>query len=284
MPLYASVRGSHPELQPVLGLQNVGITIGDTEYLFSVRTSSFPGTDIPMYFIDCPALFGRPVLYTFDTDEHRRFLLFTRAAIESCMRLKFIPDIFHCNDWHTALLPMYLKTVYASIPALVHARSVLTIHNIGYQGIMPAAVGADLGLGSAEAQLDAADRAAGVINPLKNGIKFADVVTTVSPTYAREICTTELGMGMQQALAARSNGVVGILSGVDCREWDPRRDRHLTVHFDAQDLQGKFTNKERLLASTHFALDVRTPLISMVTRLIQQKGIDLLVEALGQWG
>ncbi len=279
MPLYASVRASHPELQPVLGLQNVGITLASTEYSFSVRTSSFPGTGIPMYFIDCPAMFDRPGLYTADADEHRRFLLYTRAAIESCMRLKFIPDIFHCNDWHTALLPLLLKTIYASQAAFARTRSVLTIHNIGYQGIMPAAGGADLGVGG-EALLDPGDRAAGVINSLKTGIKFADVVTTVSPTYAREICTTELGMGMQQTLAARSNGVVGILSGVDYREWDPRRDRNLTVHFDAQDLAGKFTNKERLLASTRLRADARTPLISMVTRLIQQKGIDLLVEAL----
>jgi starch synthase len=280
MPLYASVRNSHPELQPVLGVQHVGITIGTTDYAFSLWTASFPGTDIAMYFIECPALFDRQAFYTFDPDEHRRFLLFTRASVESCQRLGFVPDVFHCNDWHTAFLPLYLKTVYSSEPAFAHVRSVLTIHNIGYQGVMPAAAAADLGLGAAEARLDAADHAAGVINPLKTGIKFADVVTTVSPTYAREICQTALGMGMQETLAGRVNGVVGILNGVDYREWDPRRDRHLTVHFDSGDLRGKLTNKQRLLASTGLEIDPRKPLISMVTRLAEQKGIDLLVDAL----
>jgi starch synthase len=282
MPLYAPVRDSHPELQPVLGLQNVGITIGTTDYSFSVRTGSFPGTDIAMYFIECPALFDRRAFYTFDPDEHRRFLLFTRASLESCRRLGFVPDIFHCNDWHTAFLPLYLKTVYSSIPAFAHVRSVLTIHNIGYQGVMPAAAAADLGLGAAEDWLDASDRAAGIINPLKTGIKFADAVTTVSPTYAREICETALGMGMQETLAARPNGVVGILNGVDYREWDPRHDPHLTAHFDSKDLSGKLVNKQRLLASTGPDVDPRKPLIGMVTRLAEQKGIDLLVDALPQ--
>src|SRR5260370_41131469 len=110
-----------------------------------------------------------------------------------------------------AFLPMFLKAMYSSAPEFEHWRSVLTIHNIGYQGIMPAAAVADLGLGRFEDRLDAADLADGVINPLKTGINFADVVTTVSPTYAREIRETPLGMGMQIALGKRRNGVVGIL-------------------------------------------------------------------------
>jgi starch synthase len=280
MPLYAPVRRAHPELRPVPGLQNSTIALGATNYSFSVLTASFPGTDIPMYFIDCPELYDRSAFYTVDPDEHRRFILFTRAAIESCQRLGFVPDVFHCNDWHTAFLPLYLKTLYASLPGFAEVRSVLTIHNIGYQGILPAAAVADIGLGWGASLLDAADLAAGIINPLKSGIKFADVVTTVSPTYAREICETALGMGMQETLRARAKGVIGILNGVDYREWDPRCDPHLTVHFAASDLRGKFTNKQRLLASTGAEVDPTKPLISMVTRLADQKGLDLLVEAL----
>jgi starch synthase len=280
MPLYASVRNAHPELQPVLGLQNIGLAIGSHHYSYSIRTASFPNTGIAMYFIDCPALFDRPTLYTEGSDEHRRFLLFTRAAIESCQRLNFVPDIFHCNDWHTAFLPLYVKTLYALIPAFAHVRSVLTVHNIGYQGVMPSAAIEDLGLGSVARQLDPGDFAAGIINPLKCGIKFADVVTTVSPTYAREICETDLGMGMQQTLLARAQGVVGILNGVDYSEWDPRHDPYLTVHFAPNDLRGKFSNKQRLLAAAGIGLDPAVPLIGMVTRLAEQKGIDLLMEAL----
>ena len=107
MPLYASVRRACGALKTVPGLQEVGIIIGNRVYAFSVRTASIPDTRIAMYFIDCPELYDRPSVYTGDPDEHRRFLLFTRAAVESCLRLGFAPDVFHCNDWHCAFLPLY---------------------------------------------------------------------------------------------------------------------------------------------------------------------------------
>src|SRR5258706_7468915 len=280
MPLYSAVRAAHPELQPVLGGEQIPMTIGTTEFRFSLQTASFPGTDIAMYFIDCPALYDRAGFYTTDPDEHRRFLLLTRATLESCRRLGIAPDIFHCNDWHTAFLPLYLKTLYSSDPVLAAARSVLTIHNIGYQGIFPSTAAADLGLDRVDAYLDAEDLAHGVINPLKTGIKFADRVTTVSPTYAREICEGPLGMGMQATLRARPDRVVGILNGVDYRDLDPRRDPYLTAHFGPQDLCGKQTNKELLIAAVHLDMAVSLPLIGIVTRLAEQKGLDPLVGAL----
>ena len=280
MPLYSVVRAAHPELQPVLGIQQVPLALGGTEYRFSLYTASFPGTDVAMYFIDCPALYARDRFYTSDPDEHRRFLLFTRATLESCGRLRLWPDIFHCNDWHTAFLPLYLKTLYASDPALARARSVLTIHNIGYQGVMAGAAAADLGIDSPETHLDAEDLARGIVNSLKTGIRFADRVTTVSPTYAREICDGPLGMGMQATLRARGDRVVGILNGVDYADWDPRHDPHLTAHFGPGNLNGKRINKEALVAAGRLDVDIAKPLIGMVTRLTEQKGIDLLFDAL----
>jgi starch synthase len=258
----------------------MALSIGPKSYVYSVQSARLPGTEIPVFFIDCPELFDRPALYTFDPDEHRRFLLFTRAAIESCRHLGRVPDIFHVNDWHTAFLPLFLKTIYAGEPEFADSRSVLTIHNIGYQGIMPAAAAADLGLGSFEDRLDASDIAQGVINPLKTGINFADVVTTVSPTYACEIRETPLGMGMQEALGQRRNGVIGILNGVDYREWDPERDPHLAEHFGPADLRGKLANKRALLTSAELDLAPPQPLVGMVTRLAEQKGIDLLFDSL----
>jgi starch synthase len=279
MPLYAAVRARHPELQPVLGAQQIPLSIGGTEYRFSLQTASFPGTDIQMNFIDCPALYDRAP-YTADPDEHRRFLLFTRATLEICRRLELKPDIFHCHDWHTALLPLYLKTLYSTNPLLAPARSVLTIHNIGYQGVVQSGAAADFGLDGAETLLDGEDLARGVINSLKTGIKFADRVTTVSPTYAREICDGPLGMGLQGALRARADDVAGILNGVDYREWDPRHDAHLTAHYGPQDLHGKRTNKELLIGGAGLDAVPERPLIGMVTRLAEQKGIDLLFDAL----
>jgi starch synthase len=280
MPFYASVRRAYPATDVVLGVQNVALTIGNRMYAFSVRTARLPHTDIAVYFIDCPELFDRPAIYTRDPDEHRRFLLFTRAAIESCLRLGFAPDIFHCHDWHSGFLPLFLDTIYAPVPLFAGSRSVLTIHNIGYQGVISRDFLDDLGLAHAERLLDAADLQQGVVNPLKTAIKFADTVTTVSPTYAREITETSLGMGMEPTLRARPNPVVGILNGVDYREWDPRHDRYISAHFSPEDLRGKSIGKRELLAQLGLDRAQECPLIGMVTRLASQKGLDLLVDAL----
>jgi starch synthase len=280
MPLYAIVQRNHPELQPVPGVQQVALTIGSSQYAFSLKTAKFPGTDIAIYFVDCAALFDREGLYTTGPDEHRRFLLFTRATLEGCRRMRLAPDIFHCNDWHTAFLPLFQKTLYASDQSILTAKSLLTIHNMGYQGLMASSAVTDLGLGSASSQLDQADMAQGVINSLKTGIKFADRVSTVSPTYAREICAAPLGMGLQTALRARADRVVGILNGVDYQEWDPRHDPHLSAHFGPKDLRGKLVNKKKLIATSQLTLPASRPLIGMVTRFTEQKGIDLLFDTL----
>jgi len=280
MPLYASVRAGPWRFTPVDGVQAVPITIGATHYAFSLLEARFPDSPQSAYFVDCPPMFARPSLYTTDPDEHRRFLLFTRAVIESCQRLKFAPDVFHCNDWHTALLPLLLRTVYAWDHLFADTRSVLTIHNIGYQGIMPRGATADLGLGLGESLLDRLDLQRGIINPLKNGIKYADAVSTVSPTYAREICSAPLGMGMEEVLRERTDGVTGILNGVDYREWDPRVDPHLDAHFSPDDLSGKAENKRRALEAHGLPLDPGQPLISMVSRLTDQKGFDLLFDVM----
>lgn len=280
MPLYPVVRREHTELARIERLREIPLSLGGAEYAFSVYTTTLDRTDIPIYFIDCPAMFDRPVLYTTDADEHRRFLLFTRAALESCRRLGLAPDIFHCNDWHTAFAPLYLKTLFASDASFAKAKSVLTIHNIGFQGMMPSSAVGDLELGLAWTQLDQADLTRGVINSLKTGIKYADRVTTVSPTYAREICDAPAGMGLESALRARTDRVVGILNGVDYEVWDPRHDPYLRTHFGVQDLSGKQVNKDLLTKAVGLTLPPNLPLIGMVSRLTVQKGIDLLFEAL----
>jgi starch synthase len=280
MPLYAAVRRAHPELRPVANVTGVSVALGNTHHTFSLQSSTLPGTEVAVYFIDCPEMFDRPNLYTTDPDEHRRFLLFTRAVLESCRQLNFAPDVFQCNDWHTGFLPLYLKTLYAAEPLFTRSRSVMTVHNIGFQGSLPAAAVGDLGWGAAVSLLDQGDLAAGSVNSLKTGVKYADRVSTVSPTYAREICDTALGMGLETVLRARADGVVGILNGVDYAEWDPRHDPHLEVHFTPSDLRGKTVNKRSLLARTGLSIAAELPLIGMVTRLTEQKGIDLLVETL----
>ena len=280
MPLYRNLRTGPWSLADVASVSQVAFSVGGIRYEFSLKTAVLAGARHQVYFVDCPPMFDRRSYYTDDADEYRRFLIFTRAVIESCQRLGFAPDIFHCNDWHTALLPLLLRTVYSWDRLFAASRTVLTIHNIGYQGFMPASARADLALGPGEALLDSADLAAGIINALKNGIKLADAVTTVSPTYAREICAGALGMGMQDVLRARPDGVTGILNGVDYSEWDPRWDQYLKSHYSADDLRGKADNKRGLIASAGLAIDPAVPVIGMVGRLTEQKGLDLLMAVL----
>ncbi|HKF96756.1 MAG TPA: glycogen synthase, partial [Steroidobacteraceae bacterium] len=280
-PAYDFIDRSACAAEPVAGLAQIPLTLGSHTYEFSVLRASLPQS-ATAYLIDCPELYARGPIYTSDPDEHLRFLALTRAALSVCLRLRFAPQIIHCNDWHTAFAPLYLRTVYASEPLFARARSVLTIHNIGYQGIFPAALVADLGL-SAQARplLYQPELAAGRINALRHGILYANTITTVSPTHAREICTDEYGMGLQDSLRVRAaeGAITGILNGVDYDEWNPRRDRYLPLHYDADTLEVKGQLKRQFLARRKLDAAPTVPLAGIVTRLAVQKGIDLMFDA-----
>ena len=165
-PLYASIdRGRFP-MRSVDGLQNVPLQIGPHHYVYSIVTTRLPGSDAPVYLVDCPVLFARPVIYTTDPDEHLRFLAFTRAVLAACQRMQWSPQILHCNDWHTAFGPLFIRTVLEGDPHFARTRSVLTIHNIGYQGIFSSAAIADLELGPKSYLLHQDDLRAGYIYAL----------------------------------------------------------------------------------------------------------------------
>ncbi|MGH8325390.1 MAG: glycogen synthase, partial [Steroidobacteraceae bacterium] len=280
LPLYSSIDLASIPHVPVEFLQDVALAIGPHRYRFSVESARLPGTEAAVYLIDCPALYSRGRIYTTDADEHLRFLALTRAALECCQRMGWSPEILHCHDWHTAFGPLLVKSVFAWDRLFQPTRSVLTLHNVGYQGVFDAGAAGDLDLGARGSLLHQDDLAAGFINSLKHGILYADAVTTVSPTYAREIRTPEFGMGLESVLAARGDAVLGILNGVDYGEWDPRTDRYLPQHYDATDIAVKGALKRELAARLGLTLGPRTPLAGMVTRLVDQKGIDLVIEAL----
>jgi starch synthase len=280
MPMYSSIDLRPLEVHPVDFLQDVPLELGSHRFRFSILMARMPGSSLVLYLVHCPALYDRPGIYGGSADEHRRFLLLTRAAIESCQRMGFAPQIFHCNDWHTAFAPLYLRSIYAWDGLFAATRTLLTIHNVGYQGIFSAAVASDLGLGSHAHLLHQDDLRHGRINSLKHGIIYADVVSTVSPTYAREICTEQFGMGLESTLRMRPGGVIGILNGVDYGEWNPETDRYIPYHFNAADLSGKEKTKRHLLQNLRIDSRRRTPLLGIVSRMTVQKGFDLLFEAL----
>ncbi len=280
MPFYSSINVSGLAITPVDYLQNIPITIGSRHGHFSIDTTVLPGSGLPLYLLRCPDLYHRERLYTQDDDEQRRFILLARAAIEMCQHMGFAPDIFHCNDWHTALIPLYLKTVYAWDSLFARTKSLLTIHNIGYQGIFDAGIIGDLGLSGAGHELHQEDLAAGMINFLKTGVLHAHHVSTVSPTYAREIQGDEYGMGLQALLRARNSTLSGILNGIDDQEWNPATDPLISANYTAQKMAGKKVCKKALLDELGLDGSTERPVVGIITRLTGHKGINLMQKTL----
>jgi starch synthase len=279
MPLYSSIGLTALGASHVDVAQDVPLTLGSHSYRFSLLEARLPESAVPLYLIHCPAAFDRPSIYTTAGDEHLRFLILQRAALESCQRLAFAPDIVHCNDWHTALMPILLKTAYAWDRLFAGSKTVMSIHNIGYQGVFPAATMYDVGT-DIRWLVDPIVGPSGSINWLREGIRHADRVSTVSPTYAREICTPSGSHGLDFVLRARGDGVVGILNGVDYTEWNPATDRYLKHRYSREDLSGKGETKRGLLDWLNLPVPPTTPLLGIVSRMTVQKGFDLLFDSL----
>ncbi len=281
MPLYGKIDSEAYEFTPVDFLHDVHLRMGDHTFVFSVFVGRAPGSDVDVYFIHCPQLYHGDHVYTGEWDEHLRFALLTRGAIECCQRMGWGPDIFHCNDWHTALVPIYLKTLYSWDQLFARTKTVLTIHNIAYQGVFPEEVITNLGLDEYRHLFFQADLEKGAISFMKTGILYADVITTVSKTYAREIQTDAYGMGLEGLLRQRAGTVIGIVNGVDYSQWSPQEDTLIPYNYGVDDVaEGKAKNKHHLIEATGLIYDEDAPLIGIVSRLTSQKGFDLTFEAL----
>ena len=276
IPFYSAIDTKSLEIAPDPSLQNLSIRIGNHHLNYSIDTTTLPNTALKIYLLRCPELYDRPSIYTDGSDEHLRFILLSRVAIEMCQHMGFAPDIFHCHDWHTALTPLYLKTLYAWDSLFENTRSVLTIHNIGYQGIFDARILHDMGLQDSPEKLYQEDLALGRVNFLKTGVLYADLLTTVSPTYANEILGSTYGMGLQDLLRQRQDSLVGILNGVDTDEWNPRKDALIPYPYDARAISGKKKNKQALMQELELDSSDDIPLLGIVSRLTSQKGIDLI--------
>jgi len=235
----------------------------------------------PFYLVDCPALFDRDGVYgdggEDHPDNHIRFAVLARAAL-ALVRHVFRPQVLHCHDWQAALAPVYLRTIFRYDPTFAHLKTLLSIHNLGYQGIYPRSILPEIGLEdslASEAGLDFYGR----INLLRGAICSSDLLSTVSPTYAREIQTPELGFGLDELLARRSDALVGILNGADYGEWNPETDPYIAARYSAEDLSGKREAKRDLLREFGLPEQADRPLIAMVSRLDSQKGFDLVEQA-----
>jgi len=241
------------------------------------------GQDIPIYFLQREEFFDRRGLYGTSEgdyfDNPDRFIFFSRGVLELSQTIGFQPDIIHCHDWQTSLILVYLKSLYKNIPSLRQTRSVFTIHNLAYQGVFPKEM-----MAVSELPLELFSMKGleyyGKMNFLKGGIVFSDVITTVSQKYAQEIQTPEYGYGIDGVLRERSADIYGILNGVDYTSWNPKTDPHITSNYDVKDLSGKKRCREELITVYKLKGSDEFPIIGMISRLADQKGFDILAEAL----
>jgi starch synthase len=286
MPFYRQARewfaanGVEPEQ-----VHTTHITWGNWSAEATFLRTVLPGTEIPLVLVANDFFFDRDQIYAARADGIDDFLLrytfFCRAIIHGADALGLQPDIVHAHDWHTALLPVYLHSGLRGNPSFANARSVYTIHNLNYQGNAARDAFATTGLHPRYWSADALEHFAQV-NPMKGGIIFADEVTTVSPNYAREIQTPEHGSGLDGLLRSLSFKLTGILNGIDVEEWDPATDPHLKAKYSREKLGGKQFCKRALLTEVKLKQKPRTPLLAIVSRLVDQKGFQLLTPHLGR--
>ena len=270
----------------LIGSQTVvrSITIPfDDRYRFCSVVTDGNHSGISYYFIEYPPFFNRDALYGTSagdyTDNAERFALFCRGALEAS-KILGVPDVFHCHDWQSALVPVLLHTQYAEDPAFDNAATVFTIHNIGYQGLFAPDT---LPLLTLPWDLFTISKMEffGQVNFLKGAVVYSDFITTVSRKYSQEIQTAEFGFGLEGVLRDRSTTVAGIVNGVDYDEWSPQADRLIAAKFSPQDLSGKAKCKQDLLATFGLGgVDPSLPVIGIVSRFASQKGFDLITQVM----
>ena len=276
---------AYPQVFDIANDVTYAMTLGEIlgGHLVRLFTARMPASGLPIFLVDCPTLYARAGgPYTDDSgvdwpDNHLRFGVFSHAAAviaAGSAAVQWRADILHANDWQTGLAPAYLR--FAGAP---NTRSVFTIHNMRYQGLFPESVLSELELPRIAFSMEGMEFH-GQLSMLKAGLAFTDRITTVSPTYAEEIKLAEFGYGMEGLLYARRRDLTGVLNGVDYAAWSPHADPHIAAPFTAGDVAGKARCKAALQSELGLASDANAPLLAMVTRLTEQKGIDLVVDAL----
>jgi len=241
--------------------------------------------NIPVYFIRNDKYYDRKELYGTAhgdyPDNAERFVFFSRAVLELSKAIDFKADVIHCNDWQTALIPVYIKTLYKDDLFFSETATVLTVHNLGYQGLFWHFDMHLTGLGW-DLFTPEGIEFFGKINFLKGGLVFSDIITTVSKGYSREIQTEELGHGLEGVLSQRKNVLYGIVNGIDYDEWDPATDTYITTNYSPEDIKGKAICKSELQRLYSLPVKKETPLIAMISRLAGQKGFDLIEGAIDE--
>jgi len=272
MPRYRQVDPNRFHLQPIL--EAVPVSMGNYQVQVSVCRGEI-GDHIPVYMIDAPRYFDRENIYGY-TDDGERFILLCRAALETVQALNWSPDVVHCNDWHTGIVPNWMQTIYRDNAFFANTASVYTIHNLAYHGIFGYRLLEVAGVATNGFLYPQIAEFGNVVDIMGRGILFADTVTTVSERYAQEILTPTFGEKLDHLLRSRRDRLFGILNGIDYQEINPATDGYIHTQFDAQSLERRIENKVALQEQMHVPVREDVPLLAMISRLTDQKGFDLL--------
>ncbi|MCX8070632.1 MAG: glycogen synthase GlgA [Thermodesulfovibrionales bacterium] len=282
MPRYYKVNKEALKLKQIGG--PLGVPMGIIGTLWGgVFEGRLPNSEVPVYFIEYDKFFGREGLYTQDgqgyLDNDNRFVFLSRGALELAKMINFKPDVIHVHDWQTAIIPVFINTIYRKDPLLGASATVLTIHNMQHQGNFYEGLMDVLAVGWEHfnyLELEAYNS----VNLLKGGIYHSTLLTTVSKTYSEEIQTPEYGYRLEGVVRERAKDLYGILNGVDYDEWNPETDKYIKANYSEQDLSGKAICKSDLQQIMGLPIRDDVPIIGIVSRLVYQKGIDVLATAI----
>jgi starch synthase len=280
MPYYGQIKQKN--IPVTCAAENLEGAAGPLSLEFNVLTPA--EGNAPFYFVERDEFFERGQLYGTPRGDYfdnlERFAFFSSAVLPFCRALSFKPDIIHCHDWQAALVPVYLKYLWAGEKLLANTKSLLTIHNLAYQGLFPKEKFPSTGLNWSLYSINGLEYY-DKINILKGGIVFADAINTVSRGYSKEIQTPEFGYGLAGVLRTRAEALFGIVNGVDYVDWNPATDPLIPANYDPADLKGKAKNKEALMQA--YGLDkklAKQPILGIISRLADQKGFDLVAAVL----
>lgn len=284
MPRYGTISERKFKLHDVIRLKAIEVPLGREAKVANVNSSFIANvkSKVQVYFLANKDLYDRAGIYVSPdskkdyADNDVRFIFFCRGVLETLKRLGWQPDIIHCNDWQTGLIPAYVKTIYSHDPFFKHIKTVFTIHNLAYQGTFPPASFEKTGLPAAEFGHEGVEFY-GKLNFMKAGLVYSDVITTVSEKYAEEICSTEeYGCGLEGVLQKRRAHLHGIINGIDYSIWNPETDGFIVKRYDMRSLEGKHDNKRELLSKFGLAYKEKVPTMGIISRLVDQKGLDLI--------
>ncbi|MDZ7262989.1 MAG: glycogen synthase [candidate division KSB1 bacterium] len=285
MPKYSTINERRYTLREVIRLKDIEVPLGGKKILANVKSAFVPDSKVQIYFVESKDYFQTADFAPMAPEQElshklaEQLIFFNRSIFEILKILHWQPDIIHCNDWQTALIPLFLKTIYQGDPFFNRIRTLLSIHNWAYQGICSREVWPRLDGSDILPQLEATIAGDEKLNFLKIGIIFADMLNTVSKNYAQEVKTSdEYAYGLSSLLKSKTKEILGITNGIDYKVWNPETDPLIPYVYSVKDPTQKLANKRFLVESQGLKFDERLPVMGTISRLTNQKGIDLIAE------